>query len=85
MYFTFDYMVSPVHYGNNAPLYELYDVNIDLFAPEKMNTLALRRQVRDLLERAGFTRPSEVNASDNDGQHYIFECEVAEWIGERSG
>ena len=36
------------------------------------------KQTKQALHRAGFTWPSCTDASDQDGKHVVFECEIAE-------
>ena len=48
------------------------------FLPAKVNPLERKRQLRQALIAAGFTAPTITPASDDDGQHYVFECE---WLG----
>ena len=82
-YFTFNMFTTPADFGDDAAGAEIYDVQLHLFAPFTLDTTVLRRQIKNALENAGFTRPSMVDASENtrvsDGteQHIVFECEIA--------
>lgn len=75
-YYTFSVDTVPAAWGNNAPDAEICDVSVHLWAPGQANVLALRAQTRRLLSEAGFTWPSETDASDEDGQHYLYECQI---------
>ena len=39
---------------------------------------------RQALFQAGFTWPRSEDASDQDGRHFVFECETAEGVEEAS-
>lgn len=54
-----------------------YLVQVHLYAPLEKNTRAYRREISRRLVAAGFTRPTVTPASDKNGQHYAFECEIA--------
>ena len=53
-------------------------VQVHLFLPRKVNPLQKKRQIANALADAGFTYPTINDASDGDGQHYVFECEYAD-------
>lgn len=81
VYCTFNYTETPDSFGDDAPGAVRYLCQIHLYAPwtpaagESNNTLAMRKALRRALTAAGFTAPSVTDASDEDGQHYVFECE----------
>lgn len=50
-------------------------VQIHWFLPLKGNPNAKKKLIADAINEAGFTYPSIENASNNDNQHYVFECE----------
>lgn len=54
-----------------------YLVQVHLYAPLEKNTRTYRREISRRLVAAGFTRPTVTPASDKNGQHYVFECEIA--------
>ena len=54
-----------------------YLVQVHLYAPLEKNTRTYRREISRRLVAAGFTRPTVTPASDKNGQHYAFECEIA--------
>lgn len=81
-YIVFNYSSLPDDFGDDMPGEERYLIQIHLFSPPKKNRLALRRQIKQRLFAADFGWPSETNASDEDSQHFIYECECAKAAGE---
>ena len=75
-YFVFNYESLGDNFGNNAPGNERYIIQIHLFCPPKLDTVDLRNKVKKLLFENDFTFPSVISASDEDGQHWVFECEA---------
>lgn len=78
-YFVFNCSVIPSLYADDDPWADRYLVQIHLFAPLTLNTTQIKRTVRKLLRDAGFTVPSMTPADEDEKQHTVFECEVAEW------
>ena len=74
-YFVFNYQVIPDNFADNEPQHERYLVQLHLYAPHTFNTESLRKSVRQTVQNA-FMRPTELNASDEIKQHYVFEFEV---------
>lgn len=75
-YFVFNYDVVPCTFGDNDAPLERYLIQLHYFCPLGENTVRLRRQIkRSIATTEGFTIPSETNASDKAGQHYVFEFE----------
>lgn len=81
VYFTFGYTSVPTAHADDEPTFERFLLSIHLFAPTGYNTVKLRREAKTALSDAGTTWPSMVNASDKDGQHLVFECEMAQAVG----
>lgn len=73
---VFNYTSVPDNFGDDAPQHERYLIQIHLFCPSALNTMALRKQIKQLLFESGFTFPNMTDASDEDGQHWVFECEM---------
>lgn len=46
---------SPEYFGDDIPLYDTNKVNVVLYTPRKFNASALITQIRDYLEKKGFT------------------------------
>lgn len=79
-YFVFNYDVVPDDYGNDSPEENTYLIQVHLYSLLTFNTISLAKQVKLALERAGFTYPEQTDASDEDNQHLVFECEGVEYI-----
>lgn len=74
-YFVFNYQVIPDNFADNEPQHERYLVQLHLYAPHTLNTATIRKTIRGLIKSA-FTAPSEMAASDELNQHYVYEFEV---------
>ena len=72
----------PADFGDDDAGHYLALVQVHLYAPHEKNTVKLRREISRRLVSVGFTRPSITPASDERGQHYVFECESAEAVEE---
>lgn len=81
-YLVFNYETVPETFGANDVPYDKYLIQLHLFTPRSTDTVSLRKSIKKMIHQAGFTRPSEENASDSDGQHYVFEFEAIEWNGD---
>jgi hypothetical protein len=79
-YIVFNYNDLGAAYGDDFPHASRYLIQVHLICPSQYNSIGIRKQIKFLLLGAGFTYSSTVNATDDDGQHYIFECEYAEGI-----
>lgn len=77
-YCTFNYTEHPSQFGDDFPDAALFDVQVHLFLPANRNSLDLRRGIRNNLIAEGFTPPTIYNMSDNESQHFVFECEYSE-------
>lgn len=75
-YFVFNYETLPNVFGDDDAPYERYLIQLHYFCPRGENTVALRKKIKRNIIDAGFTFPFETNASDSDGQHYVFEFET---------
>ena len=84
-YFTFNYTTLPIAFADDAPHYERYLVQVHFFAPLDMNVSKHKRSIKQALMDAGFTWPSTTDASDEDGRHIVFECEIAEGVDDEDG
>ena len=62
-------------------------MQVHYLAPLKVNTIATRRALWQALAAVDeFTAPDIENASDQTGQHYVFEFEtVGLWLGDDDG
>ena len=85
-YFALNMNAFPDDFSDDAPQHDRWLVQLHLFAPFTLNTTTIRRQIRNALFAAGFTYPSQVDASERtratDGteQHVVFEFEAIEAV-----
>ena len=77
-YFIMNYNTIPDDFGCNQPQHERALIQVHLFCPHTFDSVKLRKDIKLALLGAGFTYPSMTNASDEDGQHWVFEFQVAE-------
>ena len=80
-YITFGYVSTPADFGDDEPDHEVFSISVHLFAPTGEDTIAKRRAIKKALAAAGTTWPIYTNASDKDGQHHVFECQLAREVG----
>ena len=73
IYCTFNGNATPVGFGDNRPRARLWSMQLHYFCPAGHNSLATRLELCRAMNAAGFTYPTEENASDEDGQHYALE------------
>lgn len=80
-YYTFQCSSAGEDFGDDEPGCELWRVSVHYFAPLYNEDISKRaKQTKKALHRAGFTWPSSTDASDQDGYHIVFECEIAEEV-----
>ena len=72
-YFVFNIGTVPADFADDLPQHERASIQLHLFCPVATNTTSLRDQVKQLLTEAGFDYPSLVDASDEDGQHVVWQ------------
>lgn len=87
-YCTFNFPLEPEALADDAAHLQRALVQVHYLAPLKANTVATRRALwRALAAVEDFTAPDITNATDQTGQHYVFEFDaVGRWLGdERSG
>lgn len=75
IYCTFNMTELPEGFGDNRARAIRYLVQLHLFLPSRSDPYELKRKLRGALIAARFTTPAITNASDSDGQHYVFEFE----------
>ena len=80
IYIVFNVNTSPDYFGDNEPGYDINFVQIHFFCPHTFNSIYTRKQIKKALQAAGFTYAFEVDASEQEGQHIVFECECVEAI-----
>lgn len=81
-YYTFSCESFGDDYGDDEPGCERCLVSVHLFAPLGESCLEQVRKTKGALFRAGFTWPRCTDATDQDGQHYVLECETVDPIQE---
>lgn len=82
IYITFNYDTIPDDFGDDEPGHERALIQVHLYAPVGRNVLPQRRAIKRALHGAGFTWPSYTNASGENGQHHVFECEAVREVGD---
>lgn len=80
-YYTFSCNTLGADFGDDAPGCERCLVTVHLFAPLGENCIRRVKQTKRALSAAGFTWPEAVDATDQDGQHYVLECEAVDPVG----
>lgn len=81
-YYTFSCESFGDDWGDDEPGCERCLVSVHLFAPLGESCLEQVRRTKRALLRAGFTWPHCTDATDQDCQHYVLECETVDFIGE---
>lgn len=79
-YYAFNYTTLGADYADNDPSHERYLIQVHFFCPNSYDTVERVKQTKRSLRSAGMTWPEMTNASDENGQHVVFECEYAEGI-----
>lgn len=73
--FTFD--IRPDNFGDDFPFHLTYDVRVHYLAPLKKDVIRNRVNILVALSNiVGATYPEEVNATDEEGQHYVYDFQV---------
>ena len=79
-YYTFLDNTIGTDYADDAPNHEKHLVSVHFFAPLSGNISADIKATKRALFAAGFTWPEVINASDDTGRHFVFECEDVEGV-----
>jgi len=74
-YCVFTYTEMPSVFADSKPAAIRYLVQLHYYLPHRTNPNAKKTNIKNALFNAGFTYPQVINASDNEGQHYVFEFE----------
>lgn len=77
-YITYVCTTLPELPAEGRPAALRYLLQISWYLPHGVNPNEKKRQIAEELWAAGLTYPSVTDASDEEGQHYVFECEGAE-------
>ena len=74
-YLVYNYYVIPEVYAERVSNAARYKVQLHLYLPHKTNPNPTKLEIINACIAAGFTFPGMTNASDREGQHYVFEFE----------
>lgn len=77
-YTTFNATDLPDSFGDDSPETIRYLVQIHYCCPVDVNPLTTKRALCRSLAACGFTYPTVTDASDDEGQHFVLECEYAD-------
>lgn len=86
-YCTFNFPLYADALGDDVAHLQRALMQVHYLAPLKANTVATRRKLWQALASVDeFTAPDITNATDQTGQHYVFEFEaVGLWLGDADG
>lgn len=73
-YLVYNYYVIPEVFADSVSHAARYSVQLHLYLPHKTNPNTIKLAIISACFKV-FTFPSMTNASDKDGQHYVFEFE----------
>lgn len=79
-YCTFHYFERPDEFADDIPSSIRYSVQLHFFTPIGNNPEQRKKDLKKTLFRNGFSYPSITNASDDQYQHYVLECEYVEEV-----
>ena len=74
-YLVYNYYVIPEVYADSVSHASRYIIQLHFYLPHKANPNETKLSIINACIDNGFTYPSMTNASDKDGQHYVFEFE----------
>ena len=77
IYFVISVNAFPDDFADDGPQHIKYLCSVHLYCPHLFSTTVLKKQVKKALHDAGFTYPTEIDASD-ETQHIVFEFEGAD-------
>ena len=80
-YIVWNYSVIPTLWAESRPGAARYLVQVHFYLPHKESPRAAILALQRALADAGFTWPDITDASDEDGQHWVLECEYADGGG----
>lgn len=74
-YVVWNCYTTPDVYAEELPAVARYPVQVHYYLPNGKNPSQGKLALMRALYNAGFTWPRLTNASDEEGQHYVLECE----------
>lgn len=77
-YCVFRYEEIGDDFGDDTANAVLYLFTLNWFLPLGVNPLEKKKQIKEALVNAGFTYPNVLNLSDEEGQHFVFECQCVD-------
>lgn len=77
-YIDFAYSERGGCFGDDEPDENILSVQVHYYLPHGQNPKAKKRLIRQALFELGGTWPEITNASDEEGQHYVFEFDCVE-------
>lgn len=78
-YITFNYEDDrAISYADDTPQIDIAYIQVHLFIPSNVNYIALKKEIRSKLFKAGFTYPrvTSLYESDSKTNHIIFQCSI---------
>lgn len=76
-YLVYNYYTGGAVYAERRPRALVYSVMVHLYLPQGQSPTEKKNDVCEAIFAAGGTWPTVTNASDSEGQHYVFEFELA--------
>lgn len=76
-YLVFTYSAAGVVFADSQPDGELYSIQLHHYLPHRASPYSTRSKIYAGLAAHGCTYPDLIPASDEDGQHWVFEFE---WV-----
>lgn len=79
-YITFNYEDDrAIEYADDAPTIDAAFLQVHLFMPDTFDFMAVKKQIRAKLFKAGFTYPvvTSFYESDTKTNHIVFQCSIA--------
>lgn len=77
-YVTFNYTALGDDFGDDTANAIRYLLQIHWFLPTGTNPMKKKKQIKCALLDMGCTYPEVFDASDEDGQHFVFEAEYTD-------
>ena len=74
-YLVYTYYVIPEVFADSVSHASRYSIQLHYYLPQKENPNPTKLAIISACTSGGFTYPSMTNASDSEGQHYVFEFE----------
>ncbi len=79
-YFVFNLDTFGDDHGDNKPQHEIALIQVHFFCPVGVNSVLTRKSIKKKLFQAGFGYPGMTDASDDTGQHWVFEVDAVEGV-----